>query len=440
MIRGRVALGLISASLACLVWTASAGAATVRYAKPGAGGPEPCTSAAPCSLADAILGHAGGDVVNGDSVVLFSGFGDYNPGVALNTSAAIDIGGEPGKPAPTINHTLGFGLLSAAATLHDVRLVQTSPGGVGLVMSGGTAERVSVSAAATGCRTTGVLRDSICISAGVSGGNAIDLGSSVSTFISNTTLRNVTAVGGGSSAAIRANAQNGGQVNVDGVNVLATGGFTQISGTADADPGSRATLTFTHSLYATANAGGINPSSVSLTPAGTNGNLTAAPQFVNQAGGDFHELATSPSVDAGIAAPDLGSLDLDRALRSQSTCLGGTPIPDIGAYELAPPQPPVAACSVFKIGKLKLNKKKGTGELHITVPGSGSLKASAKGMKKSSANPTAAGDIKLTLKASGKQKKKLADKGKLKLKLKLAWTPTGGAAATQTDKVKLKKK
>ena len=95
---------------------------------------------------------------------------------------------------------------------------------------------------------------------------------------------------------------------------------------------------------------------------------------------------------------------------------------------------------MFKIGKLKLNKKKGTGELHVTVPGSGSLKATAKGMKKTSANPTAAGDIKLKLKASGKQKKKLAGQGKLKLKLKLVWTPTGGAATTQTDKATLKKK
>jgi hypothetical protein len=417
----------VFAVLCCLACTASASAATVRYAKPGAGGPEPCTSAAPCSLANAILGAA-----TGDSVVLLSGFGDYNPGVPINTSQGIDVGGEPGKPAPTVNDPpTGLAFLSSSATLHDVRLLQSDPGGTGLVMVGGTAERVFVSSVSTGCRTTGVLRDSICISGGVGGGNAIDLNASAPSVVNNAALRNVTAVGGGSASAIRANAQNGGQVNIDGINVLATGGAVQLSGSADADPASRATLTFTHSLYGAVYAGGINPSSVSITPLGTNGNLTAAPQFVNQAGGDYHELATSPSVDAGLVAPDLGALDLDRAARSQSACLGGVPIPDIGAYELAPPQPPVAACSVFTIGKLKRNKKKGTGTLTVTVPGSGLLKASAKGMKKASANPAAAGDVKLKLKPKGR---------KLKLKVKLSWTPAGGTATTQTHKVKLKKK
>ena len=65
------------------------------------------------------------------------------------------------------------------------------------------------------------------------------------------------------------------------------------------------------------------------------------------------------------------------------------------------------ACSVFTIGKLKLNKKKGTGKLTVTAPGAGKLTATGKGLKKTSSSPTLAGAVVLKLKASGKSKRKL---------------------------------
>jgi hypothetical protein len=68
------------------------------------------------------------------------------------------------------------------------------------------------------------------------------------------------------------------------------------------------------------------------------------------------------------------------------------------------------------------------------------LTVTGKGLKTTGASPSAAGDLTLTLKASGKAKKRLAKSGKAKLNVTLSWTPTGGSAATQTDKVKLKKK
>jgi hypothetical protein len=65
------------------------------------------------------------------------------------------------------------------------------------------------------------------------------------------------------------------------------------------------------------------------TPAGTGSNQTAAPTFVNAAGGDFHEAAGSPTIDAGITAPAIGTTDLDGNPRTigRST--------DVGAYEAA---------------------------------------------------------------------------------------------------------
>jgi hypothetical protein len=51
----------------------------------------------------------------------------------------------------------------------------------------------------------------------------------------------------------------------------------------------------------------------------------------------------------------------------------------------------------------------------------------------------AAGEVKLTIKASGKKRRKLNGAGKVTAKAMLTYTPTGGSAATQSVKVKLKK-
>jgi hypothetical protein len=352
------------------------------------------------------------------------GSGPYAPGSTVLISQAIDIGGQPGAPVPTVTANPGAeGIRLNAGHIHDVFITQAGSGANALTISTASAERVTVNATGSGddaCAVQlGTITDSVCSAAG--GGLGIDA-------LETSKLRNVVASG-----SYGLYVQAGGVINnhLDAINVIAKGSSFPDVYVAQTGSGV-ASATLTNSNYATKGTNG----GATVTPEGTNGNQTAAPLL----SADFHELAGSPTIDAGLAAADLGLLDLGRTPRSQAICLGGVVKPDIGAYEFAPTSPPQPACSLFTIGKLKLNKKKGTGELHITVPGSGSLKASAKGMKKASANATAAGDIKLKLKASGKSKRKLADKGKLKVKVKLAWTPTGGAATTQTKKVKLKKK
>ena len=61
-------------------------------------------------------------------------------------------------------------------------------------------------------------------------------------------------------------------------------------------------------------------------------------------------------------------------------------------------------------------------------------------IKKASVTATAAGAVKLNLKPTGAGKKSLKKKGKLSFKLKVTFTPTGGTAATQQFKGKLKLK
>jgi hypothetical protein len=101
----------------------------------------------------------------------------------------------------------------------------------------------------------------------------------------------------------------------------------------------------------------------------------------------------------------------------------------------------------FTLGKPKLNKKKGTATLKVSLPNPGILALGGKGVKWASAagaviakTVNAPGAVKLVIRAKGKQAKKLKRNGKVKLKTKITFTPTGGEAATQTRKLKLRRR
>ena len=130
-----------------------------------------------------------------------------------------------------------------------------------------------------------------------------------------------------------------------------------------------------------------------MTPLGTAGNISAAPTFLDAAGGDFHVGGDSPTLDGGLADPSVGSLDLDGHDRAQAGCFGTSPVPDMGAYERTPtaacppppppPPPPVEPRKpVFRIVKpARCNKKPATGRLLVEVPGAGTLSLTGSGVK-----------------------------------------------------------
>jgi hypothetical protein len=110
--------------------------------------------------------------------------------------------------------------------------------------------------------------------------------------------------------------------------------------------------------------------------------------------------------------------------------------------------------NTFTLGALKLNKKNGTATIPVTVPGAGILtvadahptgaaraSAASTSRRKKAYKPlikpvtlsaTAAGQLSVGLKPSGPGRKILAHKGKLRLNVAYSYTPTGGAASTQT--------
>ena len=94
----------------------------------------------------------------------------------------------------------------------------------------------------------------------------------------------------------------------------------------------------------------------------------------------------------------------------------------------------------FSLGKPKRNTKKGTATLTATVPGAGALALAGSGVKAASATAAKLGDVTLKVKATGRKKEKLADKGKVKVEAKVTYTPTGGDPKALSAKVKLVRK
>ncbi len=99
---------------------------------------------------------------------------------------------------------------------------------------------------------------------------------------------------------------------------------------------------------------------------------------------------------------------------------------------------------------MKLNKKKGTALLPVTVPGAGTLSIGGKGLVHKRfglardlgmlfKKVPQAGTYKLKVKAKGKKKAKLFDTGKVKVKAVVTFKPSSGEAVHATHKIKLKK-
>ncbi len=422
------------ATFALFASSAYAGAFTY-YASPNGSGN--CEAAAtPCKIEKAVAG-----AVNEDTVVVEPG--TYTLASSLAIGDAIDIGGASPADRPVIKTTPSKNVSfdpGVAASFHDLRI----EGGGGVVFGSSTAERIFVSY--TGTSTSGcslnvgaTLRDSVCWSHdGGAGTSAMHTTGSTTGTI---TLRNVTAVTAALSAtAIYGGASSGGHFTLNGTNVIAIGSNHP---DVEAIPSSGGTvvINLTHSDYRT-----IEESKTPLgtvTAPGTNGNITALPVFTNSVAGDFTQVASSPTIDAGLNDPLNGAADLAGNLRSLGTCIGGPGITDIGAYEFVPIAPcsgsaPPSPSSKFKLGKLKLNKKKGTATLSVTVPDAGQFTLSGKGVKKATRGAKGAVTLKLPVKAVGKAKKALLANGKLKVNLKLKFVPTGGTAAQKSKKATLK--
>ena len=100
---------------------------------------------------------------------------------------------------------------------------------------------------------------------------------------------------------------------------------------------------------------------------------------------------------------------------------------------------PSTASNAFRFGKVRLNRRKRTASLAVRVPGPGSLSLRGKGIKRQRKAVRAAGTVRLTVRPTGKAKRKLARTGKLTVKVAVTYRPSGGSPATKTKKIRLRR-
>lgn len=98
--------------------------------------------------------------------------------------------------------------------------------------------------------------------------------------------------------------------------------------------------------------------------------------------------------------------------------------------------------NAFSLAGTTRNKKKGTATITVSLPGPGSISVSGNGLKPqqaSLATPTG-GNVSVLVVATGKVAKKLRKRGKAGVSPTVTFTPTGGAAASQSESLKLLRK
>ncbi len=326
------ALSIVGAVVLLSGFATGVAAAATRYAGPDGTQPTCSDPANPCSLPVAIA-----QAVSGDEVVVLHGHYSLAAELIDPGGITLNIHGEYGQPRPVIDSTAVIAL--AVQDVHstvgylDLRDAPATGPGTALAFAGSVAEQILARApgpyGAGACYLLrGTLRDSVC-SATTGYSVFID---AVGTADS-VTLRNVTAYNQIGQTAIEANNSASSPVlNVSLVNVIAHAvasvGSSDIYAQSNTG-GPGLTMTIQNSNYHQA----LAPNGATIvTPDPAGNQIDTPPQLADPANFDFHELATSPTVNAGLADPDPAHVfDLDRGMRLSG---GAT---DIGAYEMQVP-------------------------------------------------------------------------------------------------------
>lgn len=94
--------------------------------------------------------------------------------------------------------------------------------------------------------------------------------------------------------------------------------------------------------------------------------------------------------------------------------------------------------SPFALGRVKLDRRRGTALLPVSVPAPGSLAMTGRGVARVSVPVKRAGKVQLTVRASGKAKHKLLRTRRVTVKVEVTFTPNRGRPVTKTTDITLR--
>ena len=345
------ALSALVATAALLI-AAPAALATTRVAVPGGTSADPnCTSkAANCSIQ-----HANDQANSGDELIISSGTYDFGTSAGPRLTKPLTVHGEDGHPRPVLTNDTSdpsamtlFDLADNGASLRYLKIDQKGTG-VGLFITGSsTGPDVHAQNILAIARGDGA----VAIDGGGTGG-ALDFydstafapGANATAFANSTTIdaEDFTAIAPGSGGvgfdqrcAFALLSGCTGSSTGFLVNAIVDGGsggsdIKTNTGSCGSSCTYDTTVSASHSNYDDVNS---CATPCSITPPGSGTNQTAPAVLANRSGGDFHELAGSPTIDAGGSfVNDFTRGDPDGNPRTVGKAA------DIGAFEFVPPSP-----------------------------------------------------------------------------------------------------
>lgn len=327
----RGALSGLAVVVIALTLAGPASAAT-RYATPTGGTIGSCTSAVAlgCSLDRALEVAVAGDVV-------LLAPGTYTRTTSTYVSKAITITGTPGAARPLLTGAVAnqsvLSTFAGGATVRHLAVRAEGANAQALGIGGGdVGERIVAEATGTGgvaLSVTGLVRDGVARSTSPTG-RAVAAGGSLA---NPGRLRNMTIVADAGGVGVRVAGFLGGasgyfDEHADVRNSIVRGSpaLQAIAAGSAADGAGTITL-------GTSNvpAGSSQTSGAFAAIADVGGNQTDPALLADLGAGDVHQLAGSPTVDAGHQDAFTGAQDLDGDSRPLGASI------DIGADELVPP-------------------------------------------------------------------------------------------------------
>ena len=163
-------------------------------------------------------------------------------------------------------------------------------------------------------------------------------------------------------------------------------------------------------------------------------------EFVVEPGGALaRAIAVNDTHVYWTGGPLIGRSNLDGSSVIQCFITGTDARGGVAVDALGPPPGPPPS-NELRLGKAKLNKKRGSAKLTVKVPGPGKLKLAQTGSVKGQHERADQCEPKLSVKPRGKAQKRLNKRGKAKVKAKVTYTPDGGTSDTESTKIKLVKR
>lgn len=315
--------GLVAIGVTPLATAASAAGSAARYASPHGSGSS-CSKSDPCSLTTAV-----NSAPAGASVILTRGsYGSEATPIAttLQGASGLDIQGQTGGAMPAIYSSAHRGVVLDGGTLSELQ-IHFAGSTDAVVADNADVNHVIVDASGTAeaCQVNGgSLSDSLCTADDGAAAGTYVLGGNGPVSVT-TEFRNVTAEATGSDGVgLDIAAATQATSTATATNDIAQGGAADVKAEALDAGTSQATVTLSHSDFATTVDGGVKTQDTIHTDST---DISAAPHFTNAGHGDYEETASSLTVDAGAKAPKH-----DTDLLGEPRTLGKAP--DIGAYEL----------------------------------------------------------------------------------------------------------